>query len=97
MKIREFVDLVRSGDYRRRGRKMREDNVLPAITGRVCPQEDQCEGACVLGKKFDPVAIGYLERFVADCERAIRRAGAAAATRPPRARRSPSWAAGRPA
>ena len=47
---------------------MREDNALPAVTGRVCPQEDQCEGACVLGKKFDPLAIGYLERFIADWE-----------------------------
>ena len=47
---------------------MREDNVLPAVTGRVCPQEDQCEGACVMGKKFDPLAIGYLERFIADWE-----------------------------
>ena len=50
-------------------RKMREDNALPAITGRVCPQESQCEGGCVLGKKGEPVAIGNLERFIADFER----------------------------
>ena len=49
--------------------KIREDNILPAVTGRVCPQEDQCEGWCVLAKKFDSLAIGYLERFVADYER----------------------------
>ena len=49
---------------------MREDNALPAITGRVCPQENQCEGGCVLGKKGESVAIGNLERFIADYERA---------------------------
>jgi len=42
------------------------DNALPATTGRVCPQEVQCEGLCVRGKKGEPVAIGWLERFVAD-------------------------------
>ncbi|HSD65894.1 MAG TPA: NADPH-dependent glutamate synthase [Vicinamibacteria bacterium] len=68
VKVREFVDLVLHQDYRAAAAKMREDNVLPAVTGRVCPQEDQCEGACVLGKKFDPLAIGYLERFIADWE-----------------------------
>jgi len=68
VKVREFVDLVLSHDYKAAAAKMREDNVLPAITGRVCPQEDQCEGSCVLGKKFEPLAIGYLERFIADWE-----------------------------
>jgi glutamate synthase (NADPH/NADH) small chain len=68
VKIREFVDLVLSEDYKGAAALMRQDNVLPAITGRVCPQEDQCEGACVMGKKFDPLAIGYLERFIADWE-----------------------------
>ncbi len=68
VKVREFVDLVAAGDYKAAAAKMREDNALPAVTGRVCPQEDQCEGACVLGKKFDPLAIGYLERFIADWE-----------------------------
>ena len=67
--IREFVDLVLSGDYLGAARKMREANVLPAITGRVCPQEDACEGACVLIAKVPPLAIGHLERFVADYER----------------------------
>ncbi len=68
VKIREFVDLVMDGNYRAAAAKMREDNVLPAVTGRVCPQEDQCEGACVIGKRSDPLAIGYLERFIADWE-----------------------------
>lgn len=68
VKIREFVDLVLKQDYRGAAALMRQDNVLPAITGRVCPQEDQCEGACVMAKKFDPLAIGYLERFIADWE-----------------------------
>ena len=68
VKVREFLDLVFAGEYRAAAAKMREDNVLPAITGRVCPQEDQCEGACVLGKKFEPLAIGHLERFIADWE-----------------------------
>ncbi len=67
--IREFVRLVTEGDYLAAASKIREDNVLPAITGRVCPQETQCEGCCVLGNKHDPLAVGYLERFVADYER----------------------------
>jgi len=68
VKVREFLDLVVRGDYRGAAARMREDNVLPAITGRVCPQEEQCEGACVMGRKFGPVAIGHLERFIADWE-----------------------------
>jgi glutamate synthase (NADPH/NADH) small chain len=67
--IREFVQLITDGDYLAAASKIREDNVLPAITGRVCPQETQCEGCCIVGKKADPIGIGYLERFVADYER----------------------------
>ncbi|MFO0925857.1 MAG: NADPH-dependent glutamate synthase [Gemmataceae bacterium] len=67
--VREFVDLVAAGDYLKAAAKIREDNVLPAITGRVCPQETQCEGCCILGNKGEPLGIGYLERFVADYER----------------------------
>ncbi len=67
--IRAFVRLAREGDYLAAAAKIREDNVLPAITGRVCPQETQCEGCCILGNKFEPLGIGYLERFVADYER----------------------------
>ncbi len=69
VKVREFVDLVYQGDYLGAAAKIREDNVLPAVTGRVCPQENQCEGQCILSKRFAPLGIGYLERFVADYER----------------------------
>jgi len=75
VKVREFVDLVLAGDYLGAAAKIREDNVLPAVTGRVCPQEDQCEKGCVLGKKKEPLAIGYLERFVADYERSAGKLG----------------------
>ncbi|MGA3126441.1 MAG: NADPH-dependent glutamate synthase [Candidatus Korobacteraceae bacterium] len=70
VKIREVVDLIYAGEFLAAAAKMREDNALPAITGRVCPQETQCEGGCVLGKKGDSIAIGNLERFIADYERA---------------------------
>jgi glutamate synthase (NADPH/NADH) small chain len=69
VKIREFVQLAVTGDYLAAAAEIHEDNVLPAITGRVCPQETQCEGCCVRGHKHEPLAIGYLERFVADYER----------------------------
>jgi glutamate synthase (NADPH/NADH) small chain len=69
VKVKEFVELVLDGKYLEAAAKVREDNVLPAVTGRVCPQEEQCEGACVMTKKFGSVGIGYLERFVADYER----------------------------
>jgi glutamate synthase (NADPH/NADH) small chain len=69
VQIREVVALIYAGDFLAAAAKMREDNALPAITGRVCPQENQCEGSCVLGKKSQPVAIGNLERFIADHER----------------------------
>ncbi|MGD0016478.1 MAG: NADPH-dependent glutamate synthase [Verrucomicrobiia bacterium] len=69
VKVKDFIALVLKGDYLAAAAKIREDDVLPAITGRVCPQEDQCEGACIMAKKFGPVGIGYLERFVADYER----------------------------
>jgi glutamate synthase (NADPH/NADH) small chain len=69
VKIRDFVQLIVMGDLKGAAAKMREDNVLPAVTGRVCPQEEQCEGVCILGKRGQPLAIGYLERFIADWER----------------------------
>jgi glutamate synthase (NADPH/NADH) small chain len=68
VKVKEFVELIYEGDYLGAAAKIREDNVLPAVTGRVCPQENQCEGCCILGKRFAPLGIGYLERFVADYE-----------------------------
>lgn len=66
--IPEFIRLVAEGDFRGAARKLKEMNCLPAICGRVCPQEEQCELVCVTGKKYEPVAIGRLERFIADWE-----------------------------
>lgn len=64
-----FIALVKAGDFTAAARKIKETNALPAICGRVCPQETQCEEKCVLAVKGDPVAVGRLERFVADYER----------------------------
>jgi glutamate synthase (NADPH/NADH) small chain len=66
--IPEFVEAVREGDMDKAVRIMKDKNNLPAICGRVCPQEVQCEALCVLGKKGEPVAIGRIERFVGDFE-----------------------------
>jgi glutamate synthase (NADPH/NADH) small chain len=63
-----FLALVADGDFQGAVDIIKTTNALPAITGRVCPQEVQCEGVCVLHKKHEPVAIGRLERFVADWE-----------------------------
>ena len=68
--IPAFVTRVAAGDFRGAIRTIKQTNMLPAICGRVCPQETQCEEVCVLGLKHDPVAIGRLERFCADWERA---------------------------
>ena len=68
VKVKDFVQLIVDGDFLADAAKIREDNVLPAITGRVCPQEDHCEGACLLCKRGESLGIGYLERFVADYE-----------------------------
>jgi glutamate synthase (NADPH/NADH) small chain len=65
-----FIALIAEGDFLGAIRKIKETNALPAVCGRVCPQETQCEELCVRGKKGEPVAIGRLERFVADSERA---------------------------
>jgi glutamate synthase (NADPH/NADH) small chain len=67
--IPAFVQHLKDGEFTKAIRKIWEKNSLPAICGRVCPQEDQCEGLCILGKKDQPVAIGHLERFAADYER----------------------------
>jgi glutamate synthase (NADPH) small chain len=68
VKVRDFVELILAGDFAGAAAKIREDNVLPAITGRVCPQEDHCEGVCLLHKRGESLGIGYLERFIADYE-----------------------------
>jgi glutamate synthase (NADPH/NADH) small chain len=70
IKIDDFITLIVKEDFLGAARKIKEDNILPAICGRVCPQEEQCEQTCILGKKYEPVAIGRLERFVADYEMA---------------------------
>src|SRR3972149_5197345 len=63
--IKEFIRLVREKKFDEALEKIREKNGLPAICGRVCPQEDQCEKECLLGIKDDPLEIGRLERYVA--------------------------------
>ena len=68
VQIPEFIDLIAKRDFSGAIRKIKETNSLPAVCGRVCPQEDQCEKLCTLGVKFEPVAIGRLERFAADWE-----------------------------
>lgn len=67
--IPSFIKFMREDDFDGAAKKIKERNVFPAICGRVCPQESQCESRCVLGIKDKPVAIGRLERFVADYER----------------------------
>lgn len=64
-----FIRLVGEGKFIEAARKIKETNGLPAVCGRVCPQEDQCEKVCIIGKKNEPVSIGRLERFAADYER----------------------------
>ncbi|MDP2690138.1 MAG: NAD(P)-dependent oxidoreductase, partial [Deltaproteobacteria bacterium] len=64
-----FIRLIAEGKFVEAARKLKETNGLPAVCGRVCPQEDQCEKVCVVGKKGAPVSIGRLERFAADYER----------------------------
>lgn len=75
--IPEFIQKVKEGDFIGAAQKIKEKNSLPAICGRVCPQESQCESLCTLGKKNQPVSIGRLERFVADYERVNGGGGAA--------------------
>lgn len=67
--IPAFIREVAAGDFRKAAAIIKEQNMLPAICGRVCPQEVQCEGECILGMKEKPISIGELERFVADVER----------------------------
>ncbi|HUT13099.1 MAG TPA: NADPH-dependent glutamate synthase [Thermoguttaceae bacterium] len=64
-----FIGLIVQGKFAEAARKIKRTNCLPAICGRVCPQETQCEALCIVGKKAEPNAIGRLERFVADYER----------------------------
>jgi len=70
VRIPEFINALAQGDMWGAVEKLKDKNSLPAVCGRVCPQETQCEIVCVLGRKAEPVAVGRLERFVADWERA---------------------------
>ena len=67
--IAEFIRLLREGKYEEAIKKIKEKNALPAICGRVCPQEEQCQEKCIMGKVGEPVSIGRLERYLADWER----------------------------
>ncbi len=69
VEIPEFIALMAQGKFQEADAKIKQKNSLPAICGRVCPQESQCESLCTLGKKFKPVAVGALERFAADWTR----------------------------
>ena len=75
--IPHFIEAIRARDWERGLDIVRRDNLLPSVCGRVCPQETQCEGACVLAKRGNPIAIGQLERFLGD--KADELAGGAAA------------------
>jgi len=68
--IPEFIQLVKEKKYGEAASKIKEKNALPAVCGRVCPQEEQCQKFCVLGVRGDPVGIGRLERYASDWERA---------------------------
>ena len=69
IRIPDFIQKIAVGDFQEAARIIDRDSALPAVCGRVCPQESQCEGRCVLGKKSDAIAIGKLERFVGDWSR----------------------------
>ncbi len=71
IRIPEFIAHVAQGDINAAAEVIAMDSSLPAVCGRVCPQETQCEGQCILGVKGEPVAIGKLERFVADNKTAV--------------------------
>ncbi|MGM0409306.1 MAG: NADPH-dependent glutamate synthase [Bacillota bacterium] len=64
--IPQFIKKVKEGEFSEANKIIKSKNNLPAVCGRVCPQEEQCEEVCVMGEKFEPVAIGRLERFVSD-------------------------------
>jgi glutamate synthase (NADPH/NADH) small chain len=70
VQIPVFIKKIKEGDFMGAIHTIKETNALPAVCGRVCPQESQCESKCVLGKKGEPIAVGRLERFAADYEMA---------------------------
>ena len=66
IQIPQFINALKEGNLDKAGEIIRETSMLPSVCGRVCPQERQCEGNCVLGIKGQPVSIGALERYVGD-------------------------------
>ncbi len=82
IRIPDFIGALHAGEFRQAADIIAEDSSLPSICGRVCPQESQCEGSCILGIKGEPVAIGKLERFVGDWK--LEHGGAAAPQTAPR-------------
>jgi len=81
--IPEFIRLMAEGKFGEAAAEIKKTNSLPAICGRVCPQEEQCEQLCVLGKRGEPVAIGRLERYAADWEAANKDTGLCYVTQAP--------------
>ena len=73
--IRDFIKLIEEGNIAGAAEVIHQTNFLPAACGRVCPQDKQCQAVCKVGKNHPPVGIGNLERYVADHERAHRKAG----------------------
>ncbi|MCJ7470232.1 NADPH-dependent glutamate synthase [Candidatus Bathyarchaeota archaeon] len=67
--IPDFIKLLKEGKYEEAAQKLKEKNALPAVCGRVCPQEEQCQKCCIMGKMGEPVSVGRLERWLADWER----------------------------
>ena len=67
--IPAFISAIKEGDFQKAISIIKDKNILPAVCGRVCPQEEQCEKFCIMGKKNEPVSIGRLERFAADLEK----------------------------
>ena len=80
IRIPDFIAAVGRREFAEAARIIALDSALPAVCGRVCPQETQCEGSCVLGRKGEPIAIGALERFVADWNREHKTAGSISPT-----------------
>jgi len=87
VKIPQFIQLIKAGDPVGAGQLIKIDNALPRVCGRVCPQAEQCEGACILIRKGKPIAIGALERYVSD----------ALAAAEPQSQPSPKWTASKAA
>lgn len=94
LQIPKFIEQVVKGDFAEAARIIGQDSSLPSVCGRVCPQESQCEGSCILGIKGEPVAIGKLERFVGDWS--IANGGEAVATAAPNGKKVAVVGSGRP-